>query len=171
MKMFIVTPDRAAASPPVGLLERLAHGRPVEEDVLAFEVGGRLAVGDQQHLLGGVPLLGERSPGQVEGVLHVGAVHRLPVDLGEIARSHRPGVVAEPDDLEMVLGIGGGDERVERQRHPLGGKPVPAQRHRPGHVEQEHGGGAGAVLGFGDLEVVGVEPDHLVEGPDRSTAL
>ena len=98
-------------------------------------------------------------------MLHVGTVDRLPVDLGEVAGRHATGVVAEPDDVDGVLGVAGGDERVQCERHALRGQPVTAQRHRARHVEQQHGGGRSALLGLFDLEVVRVEPDAIGRWP------
>ena len=85
-------------------LHRLAHRRVVEEDIaVAVDVGGRLAVGDHDDLLG-AGLLGQQLAAEQEGVLHVGAVDEVPGDLGELLGRELAGHLAEPHDPEVVAG-------------------------------------------------------------------
>ena len=100
-------------------------------------------------------MLGEQPAGEQEGVLHVRPLNPVHHPLGGKVLEVQPaGEVGEADQVEVVLRVLALDERVERQRHPLGGHPVPPQRHREGQVDQQGGGGPGTRLRLDQLEVV-----------------
>ena len=80
---------------------------------------------------------------------------------GQVLGLHRPGVVAEPDQVERVVRVAPLDQRVQGERHLLRVDEVPAQRHRERQVEQQGGRGLGALLRLDELEVVGDEPDAV----------
>ena len=144
-----------------GRLQRLGHGRPVEHGLVADQVGGRLAVGDHDHLLDLAGVVGEQAAGQQERVLHVGAVHALEPGAGEVRGLQTPGVVGEPDQVQRVGTVLALDQGVQRQGHALGRHEVALQRHRERQVEQQRRGGGGAHLLLDDLEVVGHQPEGL----------
>src|SRR5690606_20347313 len=54
---------------------------------------------------------------------------------------------------EVVARVAGADQVVERERDALGGGEAAGPRHRPAHVEREHGGALGGVVGLADFEV------------------
>jgi hypothetical protein len=104
-------------------------------------VGGRLAVGDHDDLLG-AGLLREQLAGEHEAVLHVGAVHEVPAHLGQLRGGELAGHLAEADDAQVVARELRRDQRVQRHRHLLGGQEVVAHRHRQRQVEHQHRGRA-----------------------------
>ena len=108
-------------------------------------------------------MLGEKLLGDQQGVVHVGAEHRLvPADVGELVGLELAGVGAEADQVEGVARVLHADQVVERHGDLLGRLERSAQGHRPGEIEHDDGGGLGQGLGAVDLEVVGGEPDgHL----------
>ena len=122
---------------------------------------GRLAVRDDDHLL--VPSLVpvQELARQHQAVLDVGAVDRLVVgELGQLMGLDRARVIAEGDHLEEVARELAADQRIKRQRHLLRRIKVAAQRHRPAHVDHQHGRGLGAELRPVNLEVIGLEADR-----------
>ena len=116
---------------------------------------GGLAVGDHEdHRLGGAVLV-EEAAREHQPVLQVGALHAVPVVLDERVGRHDPRVVAETDDLDGVLRVLGGDQRVQRERGRLGLAPRAPQLHRVGHVDEQGDGRGRAALGLDHLEVLG----------------
>ena len=135
---------------------------------VGLDVGGRLAVGDHDDLLG-ARLTRELRAGEQHRVLHVRAPLEVPAHLGQQLRLHLTGDPSEAHEPEVVARELARDERVQRHRHLLGRQEVVAHRHRQRDVEQQHGRGAGEQLGALDLEVVGREA-HRRAGtlpPDR----
>ena len=117
-------------------LDRLGLGRPREERLVPFEMRRGLAVGHHDDLPRCARVLGEEAAGQHEGMLHVGAVRPLEAGRREVLGLQLPGVVAEADQVERVVGVAALDQRVQRQRQLLGVDEVAAQRHRERQVEQ-----------------------------------
>ena len=105
-----------------------------------------------------VPLCALEHPAREQHrVLHVGAPLEVPAHLGQPFGWHLPRDTSEADEPEVVAGELARDERVQRHRDLLGRQEVVAHRHRERHVEEQHGGAAGELLGPLDLEVVGGE--------------
>ena len=98
---------------------------------------------------------GEQLAGEHEAVVHVRAVHEVPLTLGQLCGGEDARRLAEPDDAQVVAGELRGDQRVQRHRHLLGRQEVVAHRHRQRQVEHQHRRRTGEVLGALDLEVVG----------------
>ena len=126
-------------------------------------MGGGLAVGDHDHLLGAA-LAGEHAAREQQRVLHVRAPFEVPAHLGQLLRRNLPRDSPEAHEAEVVAWELAGDERVQRHRDLLGREEVVAHRHRERDVEQEHGRAAHDLLGALDLEVVWREA-HGRAGP------
>ena len=63
---------------------------------------------------------------KLEAVLHVGAVDEVPRHLGQLLGGEVAGDLAEADEAEVVAREVGGDQRVQRHGHLLGGQEVVA---------------------------------------------
>src|SRR5215216_1635029 len=141
------------------LLDRHRGRRVLEVGLAALDVGGGLAVGDHDHLLGPA-LARELLPGEHERVLHVRAPLEVPGHLGQELGLHLAGDAPEAHEPEVVTRELGRDEGVQRHSDLLGRQEVVAHRHRERHVQEQHGGRAGEELGAFDLEVAGCEANR-----------
>ena len=138
---------------------------------VGLEVGGRLAVGDdEQHRLG-VGVLAEEPVGEQQPVVEVGALVPARVEAGELLDLHHLGVPAEGDQLEVVAAEARADQLVQGQRGALHRHPAPVHRHRERRVDEQRDGRLGAGLGLDDLDVVDLEPHRATRRRSRSTAL
>jgi hypothetical protein len=99
-------------------------------------VGGRFAVGDDQHNLLGLRVPGQVPAGQHQGVLQVRPLDHVRAQLGQVAGAQLPGHGREADDLERVLRELRGHQAVQGQRGRLGAGPRLAQDHRVRQVDQ-----------------------------------
>ena len=130
------------------------RGRVVEVDVAVFEVGGRLAVGDHDHLLVGLLWRPSSWRGKHQRVVQVRAVLVLaPVELGQHFGLQLAGYARKADDVEVVLRELGADQVVEREGDFLGGQEAAAQQHRAAHIYQQDCGALRHELGGMHLEV------------------
>src|SRR5215211_3136749 len=141
------------------LLDRHWRWRVLEVGLAALDVGGGLAVGDHDHLLGPA-LARELLPGEHERVLHVRAPLEVPGHLGQELGLHLAGDAPEAHEPEVITRELGRDEGVQRHSDLLGRQEVVAHRHRERHVQEQHGGRAGEQLGAFDLEVAGCEANR-----------
>ena len=119
----------------------------------AVDVGRRFTVGDHDDLLGPA-LAGEHLAGQLEPVLHVGAVDEVPAHLGQLLGGEHTGHLRERHQAHEVAGVLHRDQAVQRHRDLLGGQEVVAHGHRQRQVEHQHRGDAHGLLGLFDLEVL-----------------
>jgi hypothetical protein len=126
MNVLIVTPWRVM---PAHLLHRLrdrvrrhaaeAH-RPLDVQLLARVVGGRLAVGDDQHLRARRRVLREQPLGDHQPFLEIGErVAHVPGDLGQLGGRELARARREADHEEVVAREARAHEVVERERHAL----------------------------------------------------
>ena len=161
---------RAALHLAEGLGDRAAGRRVAELDLAVLEMGGRLAVGDDDDLLVRRRLAGQDPARQQQAVLEVRAVLvAVPGQLGQGAGPDLAGVVGEPDDRQVVARVLRADERVERDRDLLGRQEAAAQQHRATHVDEQDRRRPGHLLGPVDLEVVRREVGHRAR-PRRAGA-
>ena len=140
MNVLMVMPLlRAALHLAQRLADRPARRRVVELDLAVLEMGGRLAVGDDDDLLVGGRVTSKDPAGEEQAVLQVRAVLvAVQAQLGKRARRDLAGVVGEPDDREMVARVLRPDQGVECDRHLLRREKAAAQQHGPAHVDQQH---------------------------------
>src|SRR5206468_8975046 len=85
------------------LLERAPRRRVGEVRLHALHVGGRLAVGDYDHLLVAALLPSQELPRELEAVVHVGAdVPFRPRELRELLGLELARVEGEAEDVQAV---------------------------------------------------------------------
>ena len=100
-------------------------------------------------------MLREQRPRELETVLHVGPVHVIVEgQLRQRVRFQLDCVIGETDHVQRVARVLAADQRVERDRHLLGGEEAAAEEHRAAHVDHQHGRSLGHVLSAVDDEVL-----------------
>ena len=139
---------------------RLWNGRPTEERLMSTDqMGGRLAVSDDEYHWFGVRMATQMSAGKQQRMLQIRALDPFRLRLSQLHGGQLARGAVKADDLERVVPEARLDEVVECQRSLFHGPPATVLHHRERQIDAKRNGSAGPPLRLGDLEILDLELD------------